>query len=139
MNAPEILDFIRANPACHLATVEGDQPRVRGMFLYRVDDLGIIFHTGTAKPLWEQLQVNPKVEVCFLDPKCRLQVRLEGLAETLSDPVLTEEIVQERPFLKPIVAAFGLSSIGVFRVKPLRAAEWSMGTNLAPTEWVAMV
>jgi len=32
MNKREILEFINANPAFHLATVEGDQPRCRGMF-----------------------------------------------------------------------------------------------------------
>lgn len=138
MNAPEILDFIRANPACHLATLEGDQPRVRGMFLYRVDDQGIVFHTGTIKPLWKQLQANPKVELCFLDPKCNIQVRVEGLAEPLVDAALRDEIVRERPFLQPIVEAFGLDSLGVFRVRPLRAARWSMETNLERTRWIAM-
>jgi uncharacterized pyridoxamine 5'-phosphate oxidase family protein len=30
MNREEILQFISTNPACHLATMEGNQPRVRG-------------------------------------------------------------------------------------------------------------
>jgi uncharacterized pyridoxamine 5'-phosphate oxidase family protein len=138
MNATEILDFIRANPACHLATMEGDQPRVRGMFLYRADEQGVILHTGTNKSLWKQIQANAKVELCFLDPKRNIQVRVEGLAEILSDTLLKEEIVLERPFLKPIVAAFGLDNLGVFRVKPLRAAHWSLETNLEPTTWITM-
>jgi len=139
MNPVEILDFIRANPACHLATVEGDQPRVRGMFLYRVDDQGIVFHTGTGKALWGQLLANPKVELCFLDAKRNLQVRVEGLAEPIPDLGLKEEIVRERPFLKPIVEAYGPDSFGVFKVKPLRAAWWSMETNLEPTLWVDLI
>jgi uncharacterized pyridoxamine 5'-phosphate oxidase family protein len=138
MNAAEILDFIRANPACHLATVEGDQPRVRGMFLYRVDEQGIIFHTGTGKAVWGQIVANPKVELCFLDPKRNLQIRVEGLAEPLSDVILKEQIVQERSFLKPIVDASGLDSFGVFKVLLLRAALWSMETNLEPTKWIEM-
>jgi len=138
MDAPEILDFIRANPACHLATLEGDQPRVRGMMLYRVDESGIIFHTGNGKALWKQLLTNPKVEVCFLDAKVNVQVRVEGVAEPIADAALKEEILRERPFLKPIVEAFGLDSLAVFRVKPLRAALWSMETNRERTRWIAM-
>jgi pyridoxamine 5'-phosphate oxidase len=138
MNPSEILDFIQANPACHLATVEGDQPRVRGMFLYRADEHGIVFHTGTGKAIWGQILSNPKVELCFLDSKRNFQVRVEGFAEPIPDPELKAEIVRERPFLKPIVDAFGLDSFGVFKVKLLRAAWWSMETNLEPTRWIEM-
>lgn len=33
MNKQEMFALINANPGFHLATVEGDQPRCRGMFL----------------------------------------------------------------------------------------------------------
>jgi pyridoxamine 5'-phosphate oxidase len=138
MNPAEVLDFIQANPACHLATTEGDQPRVRGMFLYRADEHGIVFHTGTGKALWGQILANPKVELCFLDSKRNLQVRVEGFAEPLPDPELKEEIVRERSFLKPLVDAHGWDAFAVFRVKLLRAAWWSMETNLEPTHWIDM-
>lgn len=65
MNKEEILDFIKSNPACHLATVDGDQPRVRGMLMYRADENGILFHTGNFKDLYKNLQNNPNVELCF--------------------------------------------------------------------------
>lgn len=41
MNEKEMYALMNANPAFHLATVEGDQPRVRGMFLYRADENGL--------------------------------------------------------------------------------------------------
>jgi len=138
MYASEIFDFMRANPGCHLATTEGDQPRVRGMLLYRVDEQGMVFHTGTTKALWRQILSNPKVEVAFLDPQTHHQVRVEGLAEPVSDEALKAQIVRERPALQPIVDALGLERIGVFRVKPLRAAQWSLETNLQRTRWIPL-
>ena len=65
MTKSEILALINANPACHLATVEGNAPRVRGILLYRADENGLVFHTGNTKDLHRQLTRNPKVEFCF--------------------------------------------------------------------------
>jgi len=31
MNKAEIMAFLNSNPVCRLATLDGDQPRVRGM------------------------------------------------------------------------------------------------------------
>ena len=49
MNEKEMYELMNANLGFHLATVEGDQPRVRGMMLYRADENGIIFHTASTK------------------------------------------------------------------------------------------
>ena len=51
MNREEIIPFLNRNPVCHLATVEGGKPRVRGMFMYRADEQGLLFHTGAGKAL----------------------------------------------------------------------------------------
>ncbi|MCU0915360.1 MAG: pyridoxamine 5'-phosphate oxidase family protein [Planctomycetes bacterium] len=53
MTREQILEFVNANPLCHLATCEGQQPRVRGMMMYRADAAGLIFHTGHFKALTE--------------------------------------------------------------------------------------
>ena len=34
MNKNEIFEFLNANPIFHLATVEGNKPRVRAMMIY---------------------------------------------------------------------------------------------------------
>ena len=102
MNKKEILEFINANPAFHLATVEGDQPRCRGMLLFRADDNGILFHSGSMKAVHHQIEKNPKVELCFNNlPKGR-QVRVAGKLEIVEDKALKDEIRahQSRQFLK---------------------------------------
>ena len=92
MNKKEILEFINANPAFHLATVEGDQPRCRGMLLFRADTNGILFHSGTMKAVHHQIEKNPKVELCFNDLPKGVQVRVAGKLEIVEDNELYIEL-----------------------------------------------
>jgi pyridoxamine 5'-phosphate oxidase len=138
MNKSQLLEFIATNPVCHLATVEGDQPRVRGMMMYRADDDGIIFHTGDFKDLYQQIVANPKVEVCFNSTDHRKQVRISGIAQILDDLGLKKEIVSASPYMKPQIDRQGYDMLIVFRVTHLKAAVWSMATNFEPTSYVEL-
>ncbi len=133
MNQQEILDFVNANPMCHLATCEGKQPRVRGMMMYRADASGLVFHTGNYKTLTKQLRANRQVEVCF--DSQGTQVRIAGVAEIVEDVGLKKEIVEARPFLKPWVEERGYDLLVVFRVTQCQAAVWTMATNFEPTRY----
>ncbi len=136
MNRDEILKFINENPACHLATVEGDAPRVRGMLMYRADRDGLIFQTGEFKELVKQIQLNPKVEVCFNNFATKTQVRIRGTAEFLEDRALKEEIVRARAFLKTWVESNGYEKLKVFRVKPALATVWTMAATFEPNTYI---
>lgn len=136
MNRNEILSFLNANPGCHLATVEGDQPRVRGMFMFRADAQGIIFHTGTFKSLYSQLRGNKKVEICFNSPDT--QVRVAGAIEVLYDAPLKKEILEARPWLKPLMGQKGEDALVIFRITGCKAAVWTMEANLEPTTYVSL-
>jgi pyridoxamine 5'-phosphate oxidase len=136
MNREEILAFLNAHPGCYLATLEGDQPRVRGMFMYRADDQGIIFHTGTMKSLYSQILKHRQVEICFNSPDT--QVRVEGVVEILNDNHLKNEILEARPFLKPLMGAKGVEALVIFRITGCKAAVWTMETNLGPITYLSI-
>jgi pyridoxamine 5'-phosphate oxidase len=138
MNKTQILEFINTNPVCHLATVEGDQPRVRGMMMYKADEKGIIFHTGDFKDLYQQLTKNSKVEICFNSSDQRKQLRICGVAEFLDDLELKKEIVSARPFIKPQIDKQGYDMLIVFRVTRLKAAIWSMAANFEVTSYIEL-
>jgi len=138
MNKTQILDFINTNPVCHLATVESDQPRVRGMMMYKADEEGIIFHTGDFKDFYQQLLKNPKVEICFNSSDQRKQIRICGIVEFLGDLELKKEIVSARPFMKPQIDKQGYDMLIVFRVTRLKAAIWSMATNFEATTYIEL-
>ena len=132
MTKTEIIQFLNANPACHLATADGNQPRVRGMLMYRADEQGILLHTGSAKDLCKQMLANPRVELCFNNMKDNIQVRVSGKAELVEDQKLKEEIVANRPFMKPWVEKQGYKFLAVFRVRNAVATVWTMASNMDP-------
>lgn len=136
MTQQEVFEFINKNMACNLATCVDNKPYARWMWMYRADEKGIIFHTGTVKDVCKQLLANPNVELCFYnqDPQNMIQIRVSGVAIPENDIKLKEEIISNRPFLKPIVAKYGVEIIGVFRVQKMAATIWSMAKNLEPKE-----
>jgi pyridoxamine 5'-phosphate oxidase len=136
MTKSEILALINANPACHLATAEGDVPHVRGILLYRADENGLVFHTGNTKDLYRQLIRNPKVEFCFNDYQKGIQVRVSGSVELVDDMGLKKEIVGKRDFLKPWVEQQGWDMLVVYRLRKGRATTWTMQTNFDPKTYV---
>ncbi|MBI5641130.1 MAG: pyridoxamine 5'-phosphate oxidase family protein [Nitrospirae bacterium] len=140
MNKKEIFEFLNANPVFHLATVEGDRPRVRGMLMYKADENGIVFHTGKMRDLHKQLAENPKVEMSFNNGSDEdlIQIRVSGAVELVEDLELKKEIVQEREFLKPFVQQMGYEPLAVYRLKNGTASIWALKKNLAPKELVKL-
>ncbi|HPV02612.1 MAG TPA: pyridoxamine 5'-phosphate oxidase family protein, partial [Clostridiales bacterium] len=54
----------------YLATVEGDQPRVRPFGTVDIFEGKLYIQTGKSKEVSKQLQANPKAEICaFADGK----------------------------------------------------------------------
>jgi pyridoxamine 5'-phosphate oxidase len=106
MSLQEYLTFANQNPVVSVATVEGDQPRVRKFLLWFADETGFYFHTGTTKVIYQQLLRNPKVELCFYNPGnapgCGMTMRVAGEVEFLHDLALNARLIEERPFLKAI-------------------------------------
>lgn len=138
MTKQEIYDLMNRNLSFHLATVEGDQPRVRGMLLYKADESGIVFHSSAAKDLHKQIMNNPKVELCFNDSKSGAQVRVSGKLEIVEDNNFKDEIAEHptRKFLKSWRENGALQdfykTLAVYRLKNGIATTWSMETNFAP-------
>ncbi|MBR6378207.1 MAG: pyridoxamine 5'-phosphate oxidase family protein [Oscillospiraceae bacterium] len=66
----EIYEFLKNAQTYYLATVEGDQPRVRPFGTVDLFEGKLYIQTGKAKPVSKQLHVNPKAEICaFMDGK----------------------------------------------------------------------
>ncbi len=60
----EVHDFIKACGTYYLATVEGDQPRLRPFGTINIFDGKLYIQTGKIKPTYKQLIANPKAELC---------------------------------------------------------------------------
>ena len=60
----EVYDFLKKCETYYLATVEGDQPRVRPFGTVAIFDGKLYIQTGKSKPVSKQLHANPKAEIC---------------------------------------------------------------------------
>lgn len=138
MTSKEILKLVNENPAFHLATVDGDQPRVRGMLLFRADENGFIFHTASTKDVFRQMKENPKAEMCF---SCNgTQIRVTGVMEQVFDEELRAEIFAHpsRKFLQAWVANGIDNLLQVFIMKDCSAVTWTMETNFEPKKTIEL-
>ena len=64
MTMQEVFDFLKEVGVYYLATVDGDQPRVRPFGTVDLFEGKIYIQTGKVKDVSKQLQKNPKAEVC---------------------------------------------------------------------------
>ncbi len=138
MTKEEVLEFITKNPVFSLATIDGTQPRTRMIMMYRADENGIIFSTGRDKDVNKQLQANSAVEMCFYGSEQNRQVRIEGAAEVVDDLELKKQIVEDFPFLKPLIEAQGFEVLITYCVQNAKATTWTMETNEQPKEYVQL-
>ena len=60
----KVCAFLEECGTYYLATVDGDQPRVRPFGTVLVYEGKLYIQTGKAKPVSRQLAANPKAEIC---------------------------------------------------------------------------
>ena len=66
----EVQKFLKDCGVYYLATVDGDQPRVRPFGTAEIFDNHLYIQTGKAKDVFKQIEANNKVELCaFKDGK----------------------------------------------------------------------
>ena len=84
MNTQEIIDIIKDTGYGCLATVEGNQPRVRPMMPYLDDHGNLLVAMLSRSRSIEQIKKNPLVEMCYIDRKM-WYVRVAGKAKVSTD------------------------------------------------------
>ena len=93
----KVYDFLEKAGTFYLATVEGDQPRVRpyGALLYFEDKIYIMAFGKTNAT--RQIAANPKAEICAFKGKT---VRIECELVEDNRPVVGKALVDKMPVLK---------------------------------------
>lgn len=59
-----VVDFLKEAGTYYLATVDGDQPRVRPFGTAHIFEGKLYIQTGKVKDVSKQIHANPKVEIC---------------------------------------------------------------------------
>ncbi|SNU05012.1 Uncharacterized protein, pyridoxamine 5'-phosphate oxidase (PNPOx-like) family [Lachnospiraceae bacterium] len=69
-----VAKFLKEAGTYYLATVDGDQPRVRPFGTINIFDGKLYIQTGKVKPVSKQLHTNPKAEICAFKDGAWLRV-----------------------------------------------------------------
>ncbi|MBQ4473108.1 MAG: pyridoxamine 5'-phosphate oxidase family protein [Lachnospiraceae bacterium] len=69
-----VCEFLNKTGTYYLATVEGDQPRVRPFGTALLYEGKLYIQTGKVKDVSKQLAANPKAEICAFDGNTWLRV-----------------------------------------------------------------
>ena len=73
----KVCEFLKSAGVYYLATVEGDQPRVRPFGTAHIFDRKLYIQTGKKKPVSHQIAANPKCEICAFKDGVWLRVAAE--------------------------------------------------------------
>ena len=61
-----VYDFLKEAGTYYLATMDGDQPRVRPFGTVNIFEGKLYIQTGKGKAVAKQIAANPKVEICAM-------------------------------------------------------------------------
>ena len=97
-NTERVCEFLEKAGTYYLATVEGDQPRVRPFGTYLVYNGKLYIETGKSKNVSKQLAANPKAEICaFMDGEW---LRVAGELINDDDRDVKVAMLEKMPSLK---------------------------------------
>ncbi|MBQ1903191.1 MAG: pyridoxamine 5'-phosphate oxidase family protein [Ruminococcus sp.] len=77
----EVCEFLKSAGTYYLATVEGDQPRVRPFGTVEIFEDKLYIQTGKSKDVSKQLAANPKAEICAFKDGTWLRVSGELVSD----------------------------------------------------------
>ena len=80
-----VCEFLKNAGVYYLATVEGDQPRVRPFGTAHIFEDKLYIQTGKVKPTSKQLLANPKAEICAFKDGAWLRVAGELVEDDRAD------------------------------------------------------
>jgi general stress protein 26 len=111
-----------------LATLDGNQPRVRPVSPVKTDGFTVYVANLRSYHKTGEIAANPHVELCYVDP-AHNQVRITGVAEVLADRGLLEAIWQANPLLRQYLGSLDNPELIVYRIRPNRVRymqEWAL-------------
>jgi general stress protein 26 len=112
----------------NLATIDGDQPRLRPVSPVRTDGFVVYVANLRLYAKTAQIEANPNVELCYLDD-AHDQVRITAVAEVLTDRPLLQDIWDSNPLMQQYLGSIDNPELIVYRMLPQQVRfmrEWAL-------------
>ncbi len=132
---PELaLSCIREAKFPQLATIDGDQPRLRPVSPVKTDGFTVYIANLRNYGKTAEIAANPKVELCYMSPS-HDQVRITGIAEVLEDEGEIKAIWDSNALLRQYLGSVENPQLIIYRVQPERVRfmrEWALEYQEVP-------
>ena len=118
----------------NLATIDGDQPRVRPVSPVKTDGFTVYVANLRSYHKTVEIAANPRVELVYLDDQ-HDQVRITGVAEVLADRPVLEQIWADNPLLRQYLGTIDNPALIVYQIRPNRVRymkEWALDYHEVP-------
>jgi general stress protein 26 len=122
------LAVVRADRFPQLATIDGDQPRVRPVSPVRTEGFTVYVANLRCYHKTIEIAANPRVELCYLDEH-HDQVRISGVAEVVTDRAVLQEIWDSNPLLRQYLGSLDNPELVLYCIRPTRVRfmqEWAL-------------
>ncbi len=104
-NMKEVQAYLKDCGAFFIATVDGDQPRVRAFGVSEIINDRLYIMTGKVKDVYKQMAKNGKFEICALKPSGSEWMRLSGTLVNDETLAVKEEFLNRNESLKSMYKA----------------------------------
>jgi general stress protein 26 len=111
------LAVVRADRFPYLATLDGDQPRLRPVSPVRTDGFTVYVANLRCYRKTAEIAANPKVELCYLDDH-HDQVRITGVAEIVTDRDFLQQVWDANPLLRQYLGNIDNPEFLLYRIRP---------------------
>jgi general stress protein 26 len=117
-----------------LASMDGDQPRVRPVSPVKTADFVVHVASFRSSHKTGELEANGKVELCYMSDQ-HDQVRITGLARLVTDRGVIQEIWDANPLLRSFLGTIDNPEFLLYRVEPTQVRfmrEWALDYHDVP-------
>ncbi len=121
----KVNDFLTEAGVFFLASVDGDQPKLRPLGLHFEMDDKVLFGIGDFKDVYRQLTANPKLEIAACKEGGHW-LRYTGKAVFETDPKYAEAALELMPNLKNIYNEQTGHKMMVFHIEDATAVDIAM-------------
>jgi general stress protein 26 len=113
------LAVVKADRSPQLATIDGDQPRVRPISPVKLEGFTIYIANFRRYSKTAEIAANPRVETVFLDDDHN-HVRITGVVEVVDDRAVLQEIWDSNPLLRNYLGSIDDPELILYRIVPNR-------------------
>ena len=122
------LGVVAADRFPQLATIDGDQPRLRPVSPVKTDEFTVYVANLKMYHKTQEIAANPRVELCYVDDGHN-QVRITGVADVVTDRAVLDDIWQSNPLLRQYLGTVDNPALIVYCIRPTQVRymqEWAL-------------